>query len=265
MNTHLISKHPFLCSLAPIVALLTLSTTVRAATDDDEKDLAIGEIVRVEGNGMVVGKKGEERTIQFPKDVKVAFVGFKGIGQPTDTPKAGYGIRAAISGGDTVKTATIVPAVPPLEQIPDKHKRTAAELFKVTDENQNGAVDYVEYSHRIEQSFKHMPANFPRMDKDGDDVLNLEEFTASLDHLDWWVFSRKPAEEWVRIADIDKSGEIEEKELGEIIFGHHTDFAKNIRELDLDKSGGLSAVEFQGYMDRKILGVKSPRKPKKSE
>ena len=69
----------------------------------------------------------------------------------------------------------------------------------------------------------------------------------------------------IRIADIDKSGEIEEKELGEIIFGHHTDFAKNIRELDLDKSGGLSAVEFQGYMDRKILGVKSPRKPKKSE
>lgn len=133
------------------------------------------------------------------------------------------------------------------------HTLSAEELFKATDLNKNGQLDYVEYATRIFQSYKHLPDRFrSKMDTDKNDVLNLPEFTATLDNLDWWRLSRKSAEEWLNTADKDKNGQLEPEEAKTVTGTAHGKFDKLFEKLDKDKSGGLSASELQRHLDSEI-------------
>lgn len=249
-----------------LVALLfAISSSLATAAEKDAKDLALGTVTKVEGRSVTLEKKGEVRTIQFPESEWGLFMGFTGIGAERNAPMPGDWIRAAITGGYQVKNAFILPAVPPLEPIPDKHTKTAEELYAIADLDQSGEVDLVEYSTKIFQSGKHLPQHYPRWDADGNDTLNLEEFTHSLGHSDWWRYSRKSSAQWVEESDANGSGEMERDELEALLKGHHTDFDGILADLDADESGGLTANEFQGYLDRKILGIKSPRKKKSKQ
>lgn len=121
-------------------------------------------------------------------------------------------------------------------------------------------MDYVEYATKIFQSYKHLPDRFQnKMDTDENGVLNLQEFAATLNNLDWWRLSRKTAEEWVNTADKNKNGQLEPDEAISVTGSAHGKFDKLFSKLDKDKSGGLSASELKAHLDSAIQG-----KPEKS-
>ncbi len=242
---------------------LLVSSAMGADADKEDKDLAIGTIARVESGRITVqkqeGKEGE-RTIRLTKDSTMQFVGFKGIGQPAEAPQTGFGVKAMVAAGDVVKSVIFTPAIPPLKHIPNKHKLTAPELFKASDQNKNERVDYVEYSTWIFQSYKHLPDRFiSKLDTNHDDTLDLKEFTDSLGELDWWRVSRKSAQELVRDDDKDKSGDLNIEEIKALTRGAHGKLDQLFKKLDRDSSGAISPGELQPYLDSEILGKKRDR------
>lgn len=255
MNRHLHRVTILLCSLS-----LQVITAEAKDTDKDDKDLGIGTVASIEKDRITMHRsegKGEDRTLRLTKDSKVQYVGFKGLGQSVKAPQPGYGIKARVAhDGTTINSAVLSPPVPHIIQIPGKEKLTPEELFKAADQNKNGRVDYVEYATWIFQSSKHLPDRWQKLDKNNDDVLDLAEFTESLDELEWWRTTRKTAEDWVREADKDKSGELNMEETKSVTGSAHGKFDKLFSKLDKDKSGGVSAAELQPFLDSALRGKK---------
>lgn len=252
-----------------MLALITMppASIIQAKEADSEKadkDLAIGVIGSIEGDLITVQSPENKdsknsRTLRLPKDSKIEYVGFKGIGQTADSPKVGYSIKAGVAEGDTIKGMLLSPPIPALKQISDKHKLTPEELFKAADQNQNAKVDFVEYSNWIFQSYKHLPDRWKKLDTNEDDVLDLPEFTNSLDQLEWWRTTRKAAADWVREADKDKSGELNPEETRSVTGSAHGKFDQLFTKLDKDKSGGITAAELQPFLDSALRGKKRDR------
>lgn len=236
--------------------LVSDSRVLSAEQSGGGKVLVIGQVVSFENDRLVVREgKGTERALRLTGESGIRFVGFRGIGQPADSPQPGFGVKATVGDGDVVKGVLFTPPIPPLDEIPDKHKLTTSELFHIADQNMNGRVDYVEYSARIFQSYKHLPDRFPkRLDADGDDTLDLQEFTDSLALLDWWRLSRMSADEWVRSADKDNSGELNHEEARTVTGGAHGKFDKLFDRLDRDHSGGISTTELEPFLESNITG-----------
>lgn len=236
-----------------------------ADLEKDDKDLAIGVIGSIEGDIITVRSPENKdnlnsRSLRLTKDSKIQYVGFKGSGQTADSPKVGYGVKAGVAQGDLIKGMILTPPIPTLEQIPDKQKLTAEELFKATDQNKNGQVDYVEYSNWIFQSYKHLPDRWgAKFDHNHDDILDLQEFTDSLTELPWWRTTRKTAAEWVREADKDKSGELNMEETKSVTGSAHGKFDQLFGKLDMDKSGSISVSELQPFLDSALRGKKRDR------
>ncbi len=238
---------------------LSLAASVPASAKPDEskedKKLAIGIVAKVDKDRIVIRKEGKEGEEEFPLDKEPSFhfVGFKGIGQAPEAPQVGYGIKANVAQDGTIKSVLFAPQIPPLKKIPDRHKLSPEELFKIADQNKDGKVDYVEYATWIFQSYKHLPDRYKtKLDKNGDDVLDPQEFTESLDELAWWVISRKTAAEWVAAGDKDKSGGLNLEEAKTVTHGAHGKHDKVFAKLDRDKSGELSPTELQPYLDATI-------------
>lgn len=243
---------------------LTVSPAVCAEESEaGEKILLMGIVAKVEEGSLLIRKAKagkEEQRIGLTADTRFGFVGFQGMGKPADKPTAGFAVKANLAPDNTAKFLLFSPDFPPLQEIPNKHKLTAAELFQKTDQNQDGKVDYLEYASKIFQSYKHLPDRYQsKFDTNGDDTLDLQEFTTSLDRLDWWRLSRKSAEEWVHWADKDKSGQLENEEAKTFIHAGHGDVNKLLAKLDRDKSGGISVSELETYLEANILGKKSKR------
>lgn len=247
--------------LAVFGSILLCPAAFGAGVEDDEKeskDLAIGTVVRIEGKVIVFKTgKGEERSLTLIGEKWGSYVGFKGIGQTVTAPQVGFGIKANIAKGDTIKGALFSPALPSFEPIPGKHTLTAKQLFDITDKNANGEVDYLEYAARIFQSQKHLPDRYAeKFDLDKNDTMNLEEFTVSLDRLDWWRVSRKSLDEWMASTDKNRDGTLDSEEAKGVVIGSHGNYDTLFKRFDRDKSGGLSASELQKYLDSVINGKK---------
>lgn len=255
MSTNLHHHAGFAIStLLGFVLTLAANSSASAKSDEskEEKKLAIGIVIKVEKDKIVLRKAGKEGEEVFPLDKAPSFqfVGFKGLGQSPDAPQPGFGMKANVTKDGSIKSALFAPPIPELKKIPDRHKRTPAELFQIADENKNGQVDYVEYATWIFQSYKHLPDRYKsKLDKNGDDVMDPQEFTDSLDGLAWWTISRKSAEEWVTSADKDKSGGLNLEEAKTVTGGAHGKHDKVFAKLDRDKSGELSSAELQPYLE----------------
>lgn len=265
-SNHLITR---ICLTWTLILVTMLPTSIvqskDAETEKDDKDLAIGVIGSIEGDSITVQSPESKdsknsRTLRLTKDSKIQYVGFKGSGQTADSPKVGYGVKAGVAQGDIIKGMILTPPIPALKQIPDKQKLTAEQLFKATDQNQNGQVDYVEYSNWIFQSYKHLPDRWgAKLDHNHDDILDLPEFTDSLAELPWWRTTRKTAAEWVSEADKDKSGELNMEETKSVTGSAHGKFEQLFTKLDNDKSGGISVSELQPFLDSALRGKKRDR------
>jgi Ca2+-binding EF-hand superfamily protein len=178
-----------------------------------------------------------------------------------DKPGVGFALKANIAEDNTARSILFTPNFPPYNGVPDKHKLSAEELFKACDHNKDGRVDYVEYASCIYQSYKHLPDKFhKKFDSNGDDTLDLKEFTASLDALEWWSLSRKTPKEWLIFADKNKSGQLEKDEAKEVIGSAHGKFDQVFGKLDRDKSGGISELELEKFLTEAITGKKSTKK-----
>lgn len=239
-----------------LTSILTLaagaSASAKSDESEDDKKLAIGIVAKVDKDKIVLRKEGKEGEVEFPfeKDPVFHFVGFKGIGQSPETPQPGFGMKANVTKDGRIKSALFSPPMPHLKKIPDRHKRTPTELFQIADQNKDGRVDYVEYATWIFQSYKHLPDRYKsKLDKNGDDVLDLEEFIDSLNELAWWKISRMSADEWVKRADKDKSGGLNLEEAKTVTGGAHGKHEKVFAKLDRDKSGELSSAELQPYLE----------------
>lgn len=258
MNSLIFRAAFILCSLS-----LGQAAVQAKDTEKDDKDLGIGIIASIGKDRITLQEKeggAEGRTLVLSKGCKLQFVGFKGLGQIVSAPQQGYGIKARVAeDGSTINSAVFTPPVPHILQIPGKEKLSPGELLKAADQNKNGLVDYVEYSTWIFQSLKHLPDRWQKLDTNGDDSLDLPEFTDSLDELDWWRTTRKTAVEWVRDADKDHSGELDKEETLSVTGGAHGKFDQLFAKLDKDKSGGITAAELQSFLDSALRGKKRDR------
>lgn len=241
-----------------LMVLLTTSPAVRADDGDGEKNLFMGIVTQVAADHIVArpaGKDGEERTLRITPETKFDFVGFQGIGKPTDKPGVGFAFKASLAKGDVAKSILFSPNYPSRKSPENRHKMKPEELFKATDLNSNGNVDFVEYGSVIFQSYKHYPDRFrKKLDQNHDDVLDFKEFANSLELLEWWRLSRKTTEDWVKASDKNSNGQLEQEELRALIGDAHGKLEQLFAKLDKDKSNGLSAKELQAYMNEAIAG-----------
>lgn len=247
--------------MSPGIAEEKLSNT-------QKKGLFDGTITKVDGNNLTVRiPNGTDKIGRTDEKTTVIYVGFKGIGKNPTGPEVGFNINMAFNqetGDGLLKRVQYAPGMPDFKQIPNRLTMTDKELFDFVDENKNGDVDFIEYATWIFQSSKHYPSRFrSEFDKDKNDLLNQSEFTASLDRVDWWHYSRKTPEEWLSSADLDKSGELNAEELSPVIGGGHGDLDGAFKSMDKDKSGGVSVQELKPYLDRRING--KPSKDKSDE
>lgn len=239
-------------------SVFAFASPARAADEKPEKNLQMGVVVKLDDESLTVRaskSEGPERKLRITKETKFSFVGFKGLGQNVDKPAVGFAVKAHLGKDDVALSILFSPDFPPLKPITNRHKLTANELFAACDQNKDGRIDYVEYATNIFQSYKHLPdrwQNKSKLDSNGDDTLDLKEFTNSLNELAWWRLSRKTPQEWHREADKDKSGELNIEELKSVIGSAHGKIDQVFKKLDKDKSGGISVSELQPYLEAEI-------------
>ena len=203
----------------------------------------------ISDNEIIVTQKsgGHRRHLKIEPNAKVSYKFFAGVGMKgTNKPAPGFvvkGIGSHKDGIDYVGNIMYSPELGDSVSIPNKQKLSVAEIFKITDVNQNGAIDYVEYSHHIARSEKHVAAGFPEADANGNSALEPQEFAKALTYVPWWKYSRKSAAMW--IADHDKNGDgVLSPEEFKPFSGKSTHFNRT----DKDKSGSISAPELAKYL-----------------
>ena len=253
----LLSKLALICP-AFWLAVFALTAHARAADEKPEKNLQMGVVVKLDENSWALRTSkddGLERKIRITDRTKFSFVGFKGLGQNVDKPAVGFAVKVHLGQDDVAASVLLSPDYPPLKSIPNRHKLSAEELFKACDHNNDGRIDYVEYATSIFQSSKHLPdrwQNKSKMDTNGDDTLDLKEFTQSLDELGWWRLSRRTPEAWLQGADQDKNGELNIEELKTVIGSAHGKLDQVFKKLDKNKSGGISVCELTPHLEAEI-------------
>lgn len=238
--------------------IFTMTAIARAADEKPEKNLQMGVVVKLDENNLTLRtykNDGLERKVRITERTKFSFVGFKGLGQNVGKPAAGFGVKAHLGQDDVADSVLLSPDYPPLKPIPNRHKLSAEELFNACDQNKDGRIDYVEYATSIFQSSKHLPdrwQNKSKMDTNGDDTLDLKEFSQSLNELAWWRLSRHTPEAWLQGADQDKTGELNIEELKSVIGSAHGKLDQVFKKLDKNKSGGISVSELTPHLEAEI-------------
>lgn len=95
-------------------------------------------------------------------------------------------IKANVTSDNAASSILFSPDRPPLEEIPGKHILTMEQLFQAADLHGNGEINYLKYAGNVFQSYKHLPDRFQKkLDSNGDDTLNREEFSAAVELLEW--------------------------------------------------------------------------------
>ena len=214
-----------------------------------------GELLEINDKTLTFKTNNGTVEVKIANNPEYTFVGFKGYMDNVSKPLKGFFVSISrINNSDSINAARFSPPFPALQEIPDKHKLSSDELFKIADENKDGKVSYLEYSTHIYQSLKHGPGKFKKkMDKDGDGYINSQEFKNSLNEFTWYRLSRKSPDAWFSEKDLDKSGELDLKE-AQGLFRIHGDFEPVFKKYDKDKSGGISLEEYKVRWKEVVTG-----------
>ena len=215
--------------------------------------------------GWVTDVKNKTVTVKVTKDymtgsftfddkTKMFFPGFKGIGQTPQGPAVGMGVKYRTDKNGRATVLMMAPPLKPAKPIANFHQKPLDLLFKTADENQDNQIDIVEYSIYFRGSGKRSPKHFPavfcgKYDQDKDEKLSFEEFKTVIMNLPAYKQKLNSPEEWMKLADKNKDGEIDVKEFTTTIPAvGHTE--KVVPRHDKDKSGGLSLEELKSWLEK---------------
>ncbi|MEM1442840.1 MAG: EF-hand domain-containing protein [Verrucomicrobiota bacterium] len=237
------------------LSLLVLSGLASAQSNSSgpNSPIVVGSIVAIgedEETVTILQEGVHERVISISEGTNVAF-----IGMPKKNREftIGYGAKANLKGGQTKYLKVTLPLEEPSSLGPDRTAMDEESVFAASDENDDDGIDYVEMSRFVYHSPKHGPDKFQNLDRDGDGLLDREEFPELLEGVAWWKFSRKSAAEWFLEGDANQDGGIDEEEFGPTFDGgSHT--ASRFKRADRNKDGKLDEEETALYVDSLMKG-----------
>ena len=228
-----------------------------------QSSLIVGVVKKVDGNKVeVLSRDNYLRKLTIDENSKIKFLSF---GNTEKVIKADYGITVSVKD-EVIQSATLtLPSTNEIvEPTPEMLKMTPAELFKVTDLDGNGQVSYTEITKVLEQSPKHGPKKFNKVDRDRSGTLNQKEFAAVLTRMEWWNLSRKTPEEMFKPADKDGDGLLNKAEFA-LFLGKDAHLNTFFKRADKDQSGSVDLKEAGIYIDQEIFPSKKAKNIRKAK
>ena len=216
-----------------------------------DSPLTIGPITAISADGRTVTilQGGEfKRVLVISSQTELVYVGMPKSAQRL---VVGHGAKASVKGGAVKSIKVTLPIGKTASLGKDRIKLSVDQILAKANENGDAGLDYVEMSRWIYNSPKHGPDTFLKADKNRDGVLGETELARLLAGVNWWKYSRKTADEWLRQADVSGDGSLDLKEFTTITAGKN--HAENtFKRADKDRDKLLGSREVVAYINQLI-------------
>ena len=220
----------FVCATAMV-------SSVYAADKKDEVRLKSGKIAKNEGGNKKWKSEDRRKEIKrHGKDGNVKEKGRRGLGRPRGIAKKDF--KTLDKDGDRSLTFEEFSATPRLSRMNEKQKRR---IFKFLDKNGDGKLHILELRPKLPRWIVEVIKNFDQYDNDGSKSLTIKEFFKIPALIKW--DAQKKQRVFNRL-DRNKNGEIEIKELKKAQLKRMISPCINLKEYDLDSSGGIDFEEY---------------------
>jgi Ca2+-binding EF-hand superfamily protein len=232
-----------------IFYLFNLSIMAQSNSKGPDSPVVFGKIISSQSNTIVVEQAGTPRKLSISEKSKIRYVSFEAIKQEF---KHGYFIKARVKDNIIDTIYVTLPIVNTPDAVtPEMVQMSVDELFKLTDTDGNKVISYLELSAKIYHSQKHGPDSFYNSDLDASGNLSFAEFGTKLEKVQWYRYSRKSSQEWMRILDSDKSGKLSPPEFAVLVGEGHLDAL--FKRTDKDNSKSIELLELTDHINKSVF------------